>query len=178
MKNRFRESFDEAVRVVAKRDLRALFLRDAIQHPRCSRAQRAWRRAIVEDVVDGLATPVCSIRASQPRELHALAMRSCLYSFVAESTLTAISDNRSAHVEQDVEARSSAQLSLPFDSPTMRDRAVLEHVVVDDRLGRLPGDAPRAATGKPCAGLCHAAGLSLPVASARIFLITALGLSS
>ena len=77
------QRLDEVVGVMAERDLgRADFLRDAVEHAAAQpRAQRAGRRAVVEDVVDRLAD-VGVLDAVLPAARLAGAARcsSCLYS--------------------------------------------------------------------------------------------------
>ena len=86
--------------------------------------------------------PVCSMRYSQPRASQVLAMSSCLYSLYPESTLTATSENLiGARCRRTSRICSSAQLSLPPDSPTMTRSPSSIMLIVDDRLGRLLGEA-------------------------------------
>ncbi len=134
------QRLDEVVCVVPQRDLRrAFFFRNAIQHAAPQpRAQRARRRAIVENVVDRL-TDAGVLDPVFPAAGRARARDEIVLVFLVAG-VDVHGDERESDrgtLAQHVEHLEQRPAVLAAGQPDHDAVALLEHLVVDDRLGRL-----------------------------------------
>ena len=147
------QRLDEVVRMVTERYLGcARLFRDAIQHAAAQpRAQRARRRAVVEDVVDRLPDPRV-LDAALPLARRARAGDQVVLVFLVAG-VDIDRDEREPDrraLAEHVERLQQRPAVLAAREPDHDAVAVLEHVVVDNRPGGLPGD-----TRLELAAVCH-----------------------